>query len=566
MLDTSPPLLSLRGMTKSFPGVVANQGVDLDLRGGEIHALLGENGAGKSTLVQMIYGVLKADAGRMLWRGQAADIRDPAAARALGIALVFQHFSLFDSLSVLENIALGLPPDDAAAGRGNSIAGRAGRGRLRDRIHAISARYGLPLHADRHVYQLSVGERQRIEIVRCLLQAPRLLIMDEPTSVLTPQETARLFETLRQLAAEGLAVLYISHKLDEITALCRRATILRGGRVVDCVDVASESARSLAARRMGEELPDADLRRPAAAAIADANAVRLQVTGLSRAPAAGVGGGVAVKSLHQTVRGGEIVGIAGVAGNGQDELLTALCGAADGRPGDAGRITIDGRDCAGAGARARRRMGLAAVPAERLGHGAVAAMSLADNAFLTAFERRRLVKLGFIRARACRRFAAEVVAKFKVKAPGVDALAASLSGGNLQKFIVGRELGQAPGILIVAQPTWGLDAGAAQTIRVALRALAERGAAIVVISQDLDELMELSDRIGAICAGRLSRLHDTRAVSVERMGLLMAGADDDGAAGVADDFADGVDAGVATVATVTAAVATESATETRHAD
>ena len=564
MSDTSPPLLSLRGMTKSFPGVVANQGVDLDLRGGEIHALLGENGAGKSTLVQMIYGVLKADAGRMLWRGQAADIRDPAAARALGIALVFQHFSLFDSLSVLENIALGLPPDDAAAGRGNrnsaagrgrgnSIAGRAGRARLRDRIHAISARYGLPLHADRHVYQLSVGERQRIEIVRCLLQAPRLLIMDEPTSVLTPQETARLFETLRQLAAEGLAVLYISHKLDEITALCRRATILRGGRVVDCVEVASESARSLAARMMGEELPDADLRRPAARAANADKALRLQVTGLCRAPAAGVAGGVALKAIDLTVRGGEIVGIAGVAGNGQDELLTALCGAADGRPGDAGRITIDGRDCAAAGARARRRMGLAAVPAERLGHGAVAAMSLADNAFLTAFERRRLVKLGFIRARACRRFAAEVVAKFKVKAPGVDALAASLSGGNLQKFIVGRELGQAPGILIVAQPTWGLDAGAAQTIRVALRALAERGAAIVVISQDLDELMELSDRIGAICAGRLSRLHDTRAVSVERMGLLMAGAGDD-------------DAGVATVATVTAGAAAESSTETRHAD
>ena len=551
MSDTSPPLLSLRGMTKSFPGVVANQGVDLDLRGGEIHALLGENGAGKSTLVQMIYGVLKADAGRMLWRGQAADIRDPAAARALGIALVFQHFSLFDSLSVLENIALGLPPDDAAAGRGNRNSA-AGRARLRDRIHAISARYGLPLHADRHVYQLSVGERQRIEIVRCLLQAPRLLIMDEPTSVLTPQETARLFETLRQLAAEGLAVLYISHKLDEITALCRRATILRGGRVVDCVDVASESARSLAARMMGEELPDADLRRPAAAA-ADAKALRLQVTGLMRAPAADVAGGVALKAIDLTVRGGEIVGIAGVAGNGQDELLTALCGAADGKPGDAGRITIDGRDCAGAGARARRRMGLAAVPAERLGHGAVAAMSLADNAFLTAFERRRLVKLGFIRARACRRFAAEVVAKFKVKAPGVDALAASLSGGNLQKFIVGRELGQAPGILIVAQPTWGLDAGAAQTIRVALRALAERGAAIVVISQDLDELMELSDRIGAICAGRLSRLHDTRAVSVERMGLLMAGAGDDGA-------------GVATVATVTAGAAAATAAETRHAD
>jgi len=511
-----PPLLSLRGMTKTFPGAVANREVDLDLRGGEIHALLGENGAGKSTLVKMIYGVLKADAGRIMWRGEEVDIRDPAAARKLGIAMVFQHFSLFDSLSVLENIALGLAPA-AWAGRGR-------RNELRSRIHAVSARYGLPLHADRHVHTLSVGERQRIEIVRCLLQAPKLLIMDEPTSVLTPQETSRLFETLKQLAAEGLAILYISHKLDEIAALCRRATILRGGRVVDCVQVADQNARSLAARMMGEELPDADLRPPAAAATADRPA-RLEVAGLSRAPAAGVAGGVALKDISFAVRGGEIVGIAGVAGNGQDELLSALCGESPPKPGDTGCMAIDGQACALAGARRRRRMGLAVVPAERLGHGAVAGMSLAENALLTAFERLPLMSHGFIRARACRRFAAAVVARFKVKSRGVDAPAASLSGGNLQKFIVGRELGQSPGLLVVAQPTWGLDAGAAQAIGVALRDLAERGAAIVVISQDLDELMSLCDRIAAICAGRLSPLFDTRAVSVERVGLLMAGAD-----------------------------------------
>ncbi|MDD9875665.1 MAG: ATP-binding cassette domain-containing protein, partial [Gammaproteobacteria bacterium] len=251
----------------------------------------------------------------------------------------------------------------------------------------------------------------------------------------------------------------------------------------------------------------------------------LEVAGLSRAPAAGVAGGVALKDISFAVRGGEIVGIAGVAGNGQDELLSALCGESPPKPGDTGCMAIDGQACALAGARRRRRMGLAVVPAERLGHGAVAGMSLAENALLTAFERLPLMSHGFIRARACRRFAAAVVARFKVKSRGVDAPAASLSGGNLQKFIVGRELGQSPGLLVVAQPTWGLDAGAAQAIGVALRDLAERGAAIVVISQDLDELMSLCDRIAAICAGRLSPLFDTRAVSVERVGLLMAGAD-----------------------------------------
>lgn len=564
-MSAEPPLLSLRGMSKTFPGVVANQGVDLDLRGGEIHALLGENGAGKSTLVKMIYGVLQADAGRMFWRGEAARIRDPAAARRLGIAMVFQHFSLFDSLSVLENIELGLPPGDAGAGRaaaGETVddipaagdsppAGKNHRrAALRERIHAISAKYGLPLHADRHVYELSVGERQRIEIVRCLLQAPRLLIMDEPTSVLTPQEAARLFDTLRQLAGEGLAVLYISHKLDEITALCRRATILRGGRVVDCVEVADESARSLAAKMMGEELPDAELRGPPAGAAVDARP-RLQVANLSRAPAAGNAGAVALKGINFTVHGGEILGIAGVAGNGQDALHAALTGESRARAGDAGRIAIDGVDCARAAPRARRRLGLAAVPAERLGHGAVAEMSLADNAFLTAFAGLRFARCGFIRARACARFAAQVVAKFKVKTRGVDALAASLSGGNLQKFIVGRELMQSPGVLVVAQPTWGLDAGAAMSIRAALRALAGRGAAIVVISQDLDELFELSDRIAAMCAGRLSKLHDTRRVTVERIGLLMAGAADDGAAAVDSAAVDSAAADTAaTAATV----------------
>lgn len=500
-MPENPPLLSLHGMTKAFPGVVANQEVNLALQAGEIHALLGENGAGKSTLVKMIYGVLKADAGTIRWRGAAVNIRDPAAARRLGIAMVFQHFSLFDSLSVLENIMLGMA-------RGTK------RDALKTRIHEISRRYGLPLHADRHVHTLSVGERQRIEIVRCLLQQPKLLVMDEPTSVLTPQEVAGLFETLKQLAAEGLAILYISHKLDEITALCQRATILRAGRVVDSVQVAAESAGSLAARMMGGELDDAELRTGAAA-----GPVRLEVDRLNLP--AGDEFGIALKDISLTVRGGEIVGIAGVAGNGQGELLSALSGEAPVRRAD--RIKIDGRPCGSCGVGRRRKLGLASIPEERLGCGAVPEMSLLDNGLLTSFQRPGFLKNGFIRYRDCRRFVAAVVERFKVKAHGVGAVAASLSGGNLQKFIVGREICQTPGLLIVSQPTWGVDAGAAQTIHMALREMADNGAAIVVISQDLDELLSLSDRIAAICAGSLSALHPTASITIEGVGLLMAG-------------------------------------------
>ncbi|MGI9310171.1 MAG: ABC transporter ATP-binding protein [bacterium] len=494
-------------MTKAFPGVVANREVDLDLRAGEIHALLGENGAGKSTLVKMIYGVLAADSGAMEWRGEAVAIRDPAAARRLGIAMVFQHFSLFDSLTVLENILLGMAP-------------RTDRVALKRGIGEISERYGLPLDAERHVHSLSVGERQRIEIVRCLLQRPKLLVMDEPTSVLTPQEVAALFATLRQLASEGLAVLYISHKLDEIKSLCRRATILRGGRVVDSVEVAGESAKSLAAKMMGEELGDAELHKLRARG--GERPLRLEVARLDM-PARD-GGEVGLKAIDLRVRGGEIFGIAGVAGNGQDELLAALCGEV--RAADAACIQIDGARCGRDGIDRRRALGLACIPAQRFGHGAVGAMSLAENGLLTSYRRLGFARNGWIRYRRCARFVADVIDKFKVKASGLDAVAASLSGGNLQKFIVGREICQRPGLLLVAQPTWGVDAGAAQAIHVALRELAASGAAIVIISQDLDELMLLADRIAAICAGALSAPHDAGAISIERIGLLMAGARD----------------------------------------
>ncbi len=496
-----PPLLELKGMTKTFPGVKANDNVNLTLNAGEVHALLGENGAGKSTLVKMIYGILRPDSGQMYWMGEPSDISSPAIARSLGIAMVFQHFSLFDSMSVLENIALGLEKGiDKAT--------------LEQQIVDISNRYGLPLDPDRHIYTLSVGECQRIEIIRCLLQNPKLLVMDEPTSVLTPQEVSKLFETLNRLSDEGVAILYISHKLDEIKALCEKATILRAGKVVESVDVAGESPQSLAAKMMGQELPPNpnDTQRK----VGD---IRLDIRNLNQPPEDQFG--IRLKEINLQVRSGEIVGIAGVAGNGQDELLKVLNG--EQLSTQAGAVSIDNQPCANYGPNQRRALGMASIPEQRLGHGAVSTMSLIDNTLLTAFQRLDLLSFGFIGYPRSRKYCSAVVEDFNVKSNGISVEAGSLSGGNLQKFIVGREIKQNPTILIVSQPTWGVDAGAARTIHNALRELADNGTAILVISQDLDELMAISDRIAAICAGSLSPTTPTSEITIEQIGLMMAG-------------------------------------------
>lgn len=503
--ESAPPLLQLRGITKRFPGALANDQVDLSLKEGEIHALLGENGAGKSTLVKIIYGILKADAGDILWRGEPIDIRNPAFARALGVAMVFQHFSLFESLTVVENIALGLDEQvDMAA--------------LEQQIRSVSESYGLPLDPKRHVHTLSVGERQRIEIVRCLLQKPKVLVMDEPTSVLTPQEVEKLFTTLRRLSDEGMAILYISHKLDEIRALCHSATILRHGVVVGDADPRQETAQSLAALMIGEEVQAAQARANAQAP----GSVRLNVKNLSLEAEDEFG--VALKSVELQVRAGEILGVAGVAGNGQVELLKALSG--ERTSNDPNAVSIDTQLCGDLGPTARRAMGLCCVPEERLGHGAVPDMSLSENAFLTANARMGLTQNGLIRFAECASYAKRVIESFRVKCAGDGALANSLSGGNLQKFIIGREVLQNPNVLAVSQPTWGVDAGAAAQIRKALIGLAEQGAAVLVISQDLDELREVSDSLAAICDGHLSPIFPASSVTTEELGLLMGGSFD----------------------------------------
>ncbi|MBB5220306.1 simple sugar transport system ATP-binding protein [Amaricoccus macauensis] len=501
MTDASADRLELRNVTKAFPGVLANDRVSFRVRPGELHALLGENGAGKSTLVKMIYGVQHPDDGEIVVDGTPVRIASPRAARAMGIGMVFQHFSLFEPMTVLENIALGLDERLSASA-------------LEGRIRAVLARYGLSLDPHRTVSTLSVGERQRIEIVRALLLEPRLLIMDEPTSVLTPQEVAQLFETLRALAAGGCSVLYISHKLHEIRVLCDAATIMRGGKVVGTCVPAQETPRSMAEMMIGGSLKD--VRKAAAKGFGPE---KLVVDRLTLA-----GGGdfdVALRDVSFSVRAGEILGIAGVAGNGQNELMLALSGETP--VANAGAVRLDGAPVGTLPIARRRRRGLAAVPEERNGHAAVPGFTLAENAVLTARYRKGMVRHGVILGAVARGYAEEVIARFGVRATGPQAMAGALSGGNLQKFIMGREVLQVPEVLVVSQPTWGVDAGAAAAIHQALVDLAARGSAIVVVSQDLDELLAISDSLAVINEGRLSPKRSVGEISRDEIGLLMGG-------------------------------------------
>ena len=492
--------LELDGITKIYPSVIANEDVSLKVRKGEIHAVLGENGAGKSTLMKMIYGVARPDAGTMKWEGERVRIENPAQARRLGIGMVFQHFSLFETLSVVENVALALP-------------GKPDLDELAGRISEVSSRYGLPVDPRRLVHALSVGERQRVEIIRCLLQSPRLLIMDEPTSVLTPQAVRKLFDTLRQLAAEGCSILYISHKLDEIQQLCHVATVLRDGRVTgDCVP-SEETPQSMARLMIGRDLPV-----PEHAAPAELGEVRLRLNGLSRV--ADDPFGTDLEDISFELRAGEILGIAGISGNGQRELVYALSG--EEPLDDAAAIEICGRPSGRDGPARRRASGLAFAPEERLGRGAVPRMSLSENALLTAHGV-GMLRRGLIRFDRVAGFARRCVDAFNVKCGGVEHAAGSLSGGNLQKFIMGREILLAPKLLIAAQPTWGVDVGAAAFIRQQLIDLRDQGAAILVISEELEELFEVADRIAVIAAGRLSPAKPLADTSIDQIGTWMSG-------------------------------------------
>ena len=497
-MDQATLRLELINLSKQYPAVKANDAVNLRVKAGEIHAVLGENGAGKSTLMKMIYGAVRPDSGTLRWNGVPVTVRNPHAARALGISMVYQHFSLFDTLTAAENIWLGLD-------KAGSLAD------VTQRITQVAKEYGLGVEPLRPVHTLSVGERQRVEIVRALMTKPKLLILDEPTSVLTPQAVELLFVTLRQLASEGTSILYISHKLDEIRALCHHCTVLRGGRVTGEVDPTQESNASLSRLMIGAEPPA--LRHvqstPGAVvfSVRDLNLPRQSHFGMD------------LRGVGFELRAGEILGIAGVSGNGQQELMAALSGEDRGAP--AGSVRLFGRDIAKHSPRQRRRDGLHFVPEERLGRGAVPTLSLAANTLLTRTE--NVGRSGWLRMADVASLAQTLIGRFNVKAGGCAAPAQSLSGGNLQKFIVGREIEAKPKLLIVSQPTWGVDVGAAAQIRAELLALRDQGCALLVVSEELDELFEICDRLVVIAQGRVSPSIATAQATVAQIGAWMSG-------------------------------------------
>ena len=494
-------LLTAKNIVKVFGTLRANDDVSLSVKQGEIHALLGENGAGKSTLVKMIYGALQPTSGYFEWLGQHVTITSPSAARGLGVGMVFQHFSLFEALTAAENIALALP-------------GKFDVNTLSDRVRKLSSDYGLPVDPASSIADLSVGQRQRVEIVRCLIQNPKLLILDEPTSVLTPQEADQLFITLHRLASEGCAVLYISHRLEEVRQLCSAATVLRHGKVVAACDPRKETPASLARMMVG-----ADVGAIHAQSNITPGPLRLSLKGLTTKAD---GFAVAMKNAMLDVHGGEVVAIAGVAGNGQSEFFDALSGEIAANRADA--VVMDGAACGLESITQRRKRGAAFVPEERLGHAAVPAFALSNNTVLTRHAvDENLANKGVINSSLAMKIAGKVIATYDVRKGKPDPEARSLSGGNLQKFTVGRELERGPGILVVNQPTWGVDAGAAATIRQALIDLARSGSAVVVISQDLDEIFEIADRIAVISRGQLSVALPKQQWTLEKIGLAMAG-------------------------------------------
>ena len=495
---SAPPRLQLTGITKRYPAVVANDGISLTVLPGQVHAVLGENGAGKSTLMKIIYGATRPDAGSVHFDGRPVSVKNPQEARELGIAMVFQHFSLFDTLTVAENVWLGLDKSQTLAD-------------VTRRISEKAAEYGLAIDPLRPVHTLSVGEMQRVEIIRALLTNPRLLILDEPTSVLTPQAVDKLFVVLRQLASEGCSILYISHKLHEIRELCTACTVVRSGKVTGVCDPSQESNASLSRLMIGAEPPALD-HRPART-----GEVLLNLRGLSLPTQDPFG--VPLVSIDLELRAGEVLGIAGISGNGQKELLYALSG--EDTRAQADMVELAGRPAGRMTPRQRRALGLHFVPEERLGRGAVPTMGLAHNLLLTRSN--AVAAGGWLRVGQLRAQAADIIERFKVKAGGPDAPAKSLSGGNLQKFIVGREIDAAPRLFIVSQPTWGVDVGAAAQIRGEILKLRDAGCAVLVVSEELDELFEICDRLQVLAKGRLSPALTRSQASVELVGEWMSG-------------------------------------------
>ena len=500
------PLLEMRGITKRFPGVVANDHVDFDVRAGEVHALFGENGAGKSTLMRVLYGFYKPDEGEIYLRGERVVITSPADAIARGIGMIHQHFMLVNTLTVAENVALGTRSTRRPLTDLDAVARR---------IAELSERYGLRVDPQAVIWQLSVGERQRVEIIKALYRDVSLLILDEPTAVLTPQEVDDLFAVLRQMVDDGRGLVFISHKIREVLALSNRITVLRNGRKIGTVRPSEVTRQGLAEMMVGHELPSQE----PLGEITQGDA-RLVVRDLTVKGDRGVD---AVRGLNLEVRGGEIVGIAGVSGNGQRELAEAIAGL---RPAAGGSIDIDGKSLVGLNPAQARRTGLGYVPEERMRDGVVPEFSVAENLLLIDNDAPEFCRWGFLRGRAIRRHSEELVAEFDVKTPSLDTPVRNLSGGNIQKLILAREMSAGPRVLLAAQPTRGVDVGAAHYIHTRLIEQRDAGTAILIVSEDLDEVLSLSDRVVVMFEGEIIADVNPRESTREALGLMMAGSRD----------------------------------------
>lgn len=502
-----PPAVTLSGIVKRFPGVLANDHVDFEAVQGEIHALLGENGAGKSTLSNIMTGLYRPDEGEIRLYGKPVAFNAPRDAIAAGVGMVHQHFRLAASFTVAENLVLG---HRDAADHGILLDPDA----IDDRIRELARRYRMPVNPRARIWQLSVGEQQRVEILKVLYRGARILILDEPTSLLTPQEAEDLFQTLRLMAAEQRTVIFISHKLEEVMAICRRVTVLRRGRVVGTVQAADTNPRELARMMVGREIVFTQKKEGPAHA---ERKVALELKGVS---AMGNLGTPALRDISLTVHGGEIVGVAGVAGNGQRELGEVIAGL---RRRTAGTVLVAGRPIRDGHPRSAIRRGVAYIPDDRLGTGVAPSLPIADNLALKAYRRPPLSSHGLLHRNRIRRLAADLMQRFNISAPGPLTSTRLLSGGNIQKVLLARELSSRPQVLVAASPTSGLDVAATDAVRALLLQAAEEHVGVLLISEDLDEILALADRIAVLYEGRITGVIERGQAGIEELGLLMAG-------------------------------------------
>jgi simple sugar transport system ATP-binding protein len=502
------PAVTLRGVTKRFPGVIANDRVDFEAVRGEVHALLGENGAGKSTLSNVITGLYRPDEGEMAIDGERVEFRSPRDALTAGIFMVHQHFRLVTPFTVAENVLLGHHDAGDRSIRTNPRAVEA-------RVAELSQRYRMPVDPRARIWQLSVGEQQRVEILKALFRDARILILDEPTAVLTPQESEVLFETLRQMAAEGRTIIFISHKLDEVLAVADRITVLRDAKADGTVAAADTTTRDLARMMVGREVVFTRKNETHDRAGTD---IVLELRGVS---ARGDRGHEALRDVDLEVHAGEIVGVAGVAGNGQRELAGVITGA---RTRSGGSVTVCGSALRGGDPREAIHLGIAHVPEDRLGTGLASSLPISDNLVLKSYRRPPMASPPFLRRRRIDENAAELMERFDVRAPGPSTPTRLLSGGNVQKVLLAREFSCDPKVLVAASPTRGLDVGAIETVRSLILDAARRGVGVLLISEDLDEILALSDRIAVMFDGRVAGVVDAEGADVEEIGLLMAGA------------------------------------------